>query len=99
VTQRLIRLAREHWVTLDGDAALLGLDLLALPFDRFLNAVYRFATKDANPDAVRSFDARLWIPPRGVVPTRGPWSPEAETNAFLGLKNALGMKGTASPPS
>lgn len=98
MTQKLLRLAQEHWVTLDGDAALTGIDLLSLPFDRFLNAVYRYATREGTPDSIRSFDIRLWVPPRGVAPTRGPWSAEAEAEAFRGLKNALGMKGTASPP-
>lgn len=97
MTQKLLALAEEHWVTIDGEAALRGVDPIALPFDRLLNAVYHFAIRDATPDNVRKFDMRLWVPPPGVVPTRGPWSAAAETEAFRGLKNALGSKVTATP--
>jgi hypothetical protein len=98
VTQKLLRIADEHWVTFDGPAALRGVDPLELPFDRFLNAVHHFAIKDGQPDAVRKFETRLWMPPPGVVATRGPWSAEAETQAFKALKAGLGnAKAPAAP--
>lgn len=97
MTQKLLAIAEGHWVTIDGKAAWRGIDLLTMPFDRFLNAVYRYATKDGTPDSIRKFDIRLWIPPAGIAPTRGPWTPEAEMQAFRGLKAALGSKVTATP--
>jgi hypothetical protein len=98
VTQKLLRLADEHWVTIDGEAALRGVDPMSLPFDRFLNAVHHFATREGSPDAVRKFEIRLWMPPPGVVATRGPWSAEAETRAFKALKAGLGSpKAPAAP--
>lgn len=97
MTQKLLAIAEGHWVTIDGEAAWKGVDVLALPFDRFLNAIYRYATRDGTEDSIRRFNIRLWIPPAGVAPTRGPWSADAEAEAFRGLKNALGAKVTATP--
>lgn len=97
MTQRLLQLAEQHWVTIDGEAAMRGVDPLELPFDRLLNIVYHVATREGTPDDVRKFDIRLWVPPPGVAPTRGPWSAEAEADAFRALKAALGSKVTATP--
>jgi hypothetical protein len=36
---RLIQAAAHHWIALDGWCALRGTDLMALPLDRFCNAV------------------------------------------------------------
>lgn len=96
MTQKLLATIEEHWVTVDGEAALRGIDLMELPFDRFLNAVYHFATREGTVESIRRFDIRLWMPPPGVVPTRGPWSPEAETSAFKSLKASLGLNNTSS---
>jgi hypothetical protein len=98
VTQRLRAVAQKHWVTLDGEAAGRGFDLLQLPFDRFLNTVYRYATKGAGEIELAKYDQWLWMPPPGVVATRGPWSPEAETAAFRSLKAALGIRDPSAPP-
>lgn len=84
---------------LDGEAAGRGIDLLDLPIDRFLNRVYHFATKGGDPTSIQRFDNRLWMPPPGVVATRGPWSVEAETSAFKAFKAALGMRDPAAPPA
>jgi hypothetical protein len=89
VTQRLIELADDLWVELDGDT---DHDPLLLPFDRFLNRIYAHAIRGRDPAAVQRFNTRLWMPPPGVVATRGPWSAEAETDAFRSVRAALGMK-------
>lgn len=94
MTQRLLAVAAKHWVTLDGDRAD---DILELPFDRFLNTIYRYATKGGNEVALAQYDQWLWMPPPGVVATRGPWSPEAEQSAFRSLKAALGIRDPAKP--
>jgi hypothetical protein len=99
VTQRLLDLADQHWVTLDGQTAMSGIDLLALPLDRFLNSVYHYATDGGDAAALRRFDTQLWMPPPGVEATRGPWSPEAETSTFQAVKAALGMRDPTPPPS
>lgn len=93
MTQRLRTLASRHWVSYDAEATLSGVDLLHLDFDRFLNVIYHFSTRAGSPEDIRRFDAQLWVPPRGVVPTEGPWAPDAETAAFRSVKAALGMKG------
>lgn len=97
MTQRLLQIAEAHWVTLDGETAPNGVDLLDLPIDRFLNTIHAFALRGGTPESRRSFEIQLWVPPPGVVPTVGPWSPDAETAAFRGLKQALGSNGTAAP--
>lgn len=65
-------------------------DLRTLPLDRFCNFVWWWWTKDA-PDSteVAKIRARLWVPPKGIAPTTGPWSPEAETAAFKALSTSL----------
>lgn len=90
MTQRLIDQADDLWVELDGNA---DTDLLRLPFDRFLNRIYAHLIRGKDPLAVQRFNTRLWMPPPGVVATRGPWSPEEETQAFQSVRAALGMKG------
>lgn len=97
MTQRLLQLAARDWVEIDGEAALRESDLLQLPFDRFLNAIYHWETRDRPPEAVRKFEIMLWVPPPDVAPTVGPWSPEAETSAFKAVRAALGMKD--APPA
>lgn len=53
-----------------------------LPEDRLLNLVYFLATDGAEPVEVAKWEAKLWLPPKGEVVTQGPWSAEAETQAF-----------------
>lgn len=66
-----------------------GIDTLALPMDRFLSLIYWWLTDGVSPQEIERFNIRLWMPPKGVVPTQGPWTPEAETSAFKSLKGAL----------
>lgn len=71
-----------------------GEDAMALPFDRFLNLIYFWATEDAEPKEKDKFDVRLNLPDarareRGTAVKTGPWSPEAETAALGGLVAAL----------
>lgn len=70
---------------------------MSLTLDRFSNLVWYWATRNAEPQDIEKFRIQLWRPPKGVVPTRGPWSAEAETNAFRTLKAAL--TGAKSPPA
>ena len=86
MTQRLVHLAAQDWARFDGSLAVLGIDPLQLPPDRFLNAIYYWLVNGHSSDAVDKFNRRLWMPPKGVAPTRGPWSAEAETAAFQGFK-------------
>lgn len=72
-------MAQTNWAVIDGDASQ---DPLELPLDRFLNLIYAWAVRDADASEVAKFDARLWMPPVGVVAESGPWSVEAETQAF-----------------
>lgn len=87
MTQRLVYLAGQHWPVIDGMLASQGVDPLSLPWDRFLNTIYWWATRDATSQAVAKFEAQLWRPPPNEAPAPGsPWSPEAETAAFKALK-------------
>lgn len=96
MTQRLVYLVAHDWSRFDGYLASQKIDPLRLPMDRFLSLAYWWAVKDAaDPNAVTKFDMRLWMPPKGVVPTQGPWTPEAETAAFQGFKRSVNA-GTAS---
>jgi len=85
VTARLLGMLRENWTVIEGEREWVSPgapDLLELPIDRLLNLTYYWGTRNGDEAEVRKFDARLWVPPKGVAPTEGPWSPEAETNAF-----------------
>lgn len=66
----------------DGECASRNIDPLYLPLSRLLNLIYWYATRNAPIEEIRKFDTRLFRPPPGVVPTRGPWTAEAETAAF-----------------
>jgi len=73
---------------------------MRLPFDRFLNLVYYFATEDADPKERDRFDMRLHLPTRrarerGAATAEGsPWSKRAEEQALAGFVAQL--KGASS---
>jgi hypothetical protein len=64
---------------------------MALPFPRFLNLVYFFATEDAEEKEKNSFDVRLRLPDARARATGAatredsPWSKENEERALGGL--------------
>jgi hypothetical protein len=70
----------------------LGLKSLgSYPLSRFCNFVWWAMVRNLKGEQeVAKLKARLWMPPAGVIPTEGPWSPEAEMSAFSGLRAALG---------
>lgn len=86
MTHRLLAMASGQWDTFDGWTAAQGVDPLALPFDRLLSLIYFWATKDGDPEQVERFYIRLWRPPPGETPTKGPWTAEAEMDAFRAFK-------------
>ena len=91
MTLRLLVLAGDNWPRFDGWATARGLDAGGMPLPRFCHLVGFWATEGAQSEAdVKKFEAALWRPPVGVVPTRGPWSPQEENRAFASLKAALG---------
>jgi hypothetical protein len=94
VTLRLTALALDSWRELDGFAVSQNMpDLRTLPLFRFASFVYWWATRNAEDATARmKFDSHLWMPPPGEV-AQGPWSVEAETSAFAGLKAGLGGRG------
>jgi len=71
---------------------------MALPFDRFLNLVYFFATEDSEEKDKDKFDVRLNLPdartrarrPAASIVRSSPWSKENEESALHGLAAALG---------
>lgn len=90
MTQRLVALAVEHWPDIDGYAVSRGLGRLEqMQLDRFVNFVWWWTTNGAEQKEKDKFRARLWQPPKGEV-GQGPWSAEAESKAFQGLKQSLG---------
>ena len=91
MTLRLLGLALDSWSRFEGWATARGLDTDDMDLGRFANLVQFWATEGAESEAaLAKFEAALWRPPVGVVPDRGPWSPEAENKAFTSLKAALG---------
>lgn len=93
---RYIALARDNWNEIDGWAVSQQIEILDLTTDRFCNLLWWYATRNAeDPSDVKRFEARLWQPPKGVVPTSGPWEAQAETDALSALKAQL--TGKASP--
>lgn len=59
---------------------------------RFYNFILWYITKDAEQADVDKFLAQLWKPPKGEEP-KGPWSPEAEMEAFKALQASFGALG------
>lgn len=69
---------------------------MALPFDRFLNLTYFFATEDAEDLDKNKFDMRLNVPDErarksgaAVKDDRSPWSKKNEESALSGLVASL----------
>lgn len=90
MTARLIGLADQNWLRLDGWSAARGVDPLELPPHRFLSLVYYFATRNGSSDDIAKFDRRLWVPEKGSVPPpESPWSAANETSAFAAFTAAL----------
>lgn len=95
MTARLALSLSSYWTRIDGQAALNGVDPLALPLPRLLSLTYAWLTGEADEDELRRFDLRLWrpIPGREVDPDDlGVWSPEEETGALRGLAEALNVR-------
>lgn len=84
MTLRLIATAQANWVMLDGWAMSRNIELESLDLNRFLNLVYYWLTRKAEDEKeLKKFDAKLYMPPKGVRAEPGsPWSPESETAAF-----------------
>lgn len=90
---RLARAAVDDWQAFDGFAASQGLpDLEEMSPARFCNLVWWWLIRNvADPIDVDKVRARLWQPPKGVVPTpESPWSAENESKGFAALKASLG---------
>lgn len=90
MTQRLTAIAVEHWKDIDGFSVAHNMGRLSeMPLDRFTNFIWWWATKEADSKDREKFERRLYMPPKGVAPTTGPWSAEAETAAFGALRQGL----------
>lgn len=85
-----------RWDSLDGYAVAHNMpDLRTIDLGRLSNFIYWRTIEGADAEEVDKFRARLWQPPRGVLPDkRSPWAAEAETSAFSQARAALGL-----PPS
>lgn len=94
MTRRLVASLALYFARIDGASES---DPLDLPIDRLLNRVYAWLTADANEQAVEKLDARLWMPPPGVVAEQGPWTAEAETSALGALQTQIA--GSPKPSS
>jgi hypothetical protein len=74
---------------------------MALPFDRFLNLTYHYATDDADPREKDRFDIRLNLPDERArrkaategIPESSPWSKRNEEASLSGFVAALSGKG------
>lgn len=92
MSARLIRIALDNWLAVDGYAAAQGMrPLRKLTLDRFVAYVYWWATRNAQDEKdLAKFERQLWMPPTPDAPARGPWSPEAEMASLRGLKAGIG---------
>lgn len=92
MTLRLLDAAESNWDRFDGWCAARNVDPWALPAHRMLSLIFFWATQYADENELRKINARLWVPPPGVVPTEGPWTAEAETAAFKSFAAAMNIK-------
>lgn len=91
MTQRLLVTAAEHWYMFDGFAVAHGAgDLRELPLDRFCSYVRWYCTRALDEKQLAEFEAKLFMPPRGTIPTSGPWAPENETESLRAFQSAFG---------
>lgn len=90
MTQRLTAVAVDQWRDLDGYAVAHNMGRLSdMPLDRFTNFVWWWAVQGADQKDREKFERRLFMPPKGVAPTTGPWTAEAEAAAFGALQQGL----------
>lgn len=90
MTQRLIALAVEHWRDLDGYAVGHNIgELEEMSLGRFCNFIWWWMTRNAEQKERDKLERHLYMPPKGQEATTGPWSAEAETEAFGSLQRAL----------
>ena len=93
---RLISIAEDNWERIDGEMAGRGVDLMEIPFDRFLNAIYAFVVRSFQDEKDRTkFEVRLNLPMPGkkksaLQETSSPWAPAQETAALGSLAAAVG---------
>jgi hypothetical protein len=87
----LVAIAEDHWRDFDGWAASQGVDPEELEYERFVNLIWYWLMRDRDDKERASIESRLYLPPRGITPTTGPWSAQAEMASFSSLKQALGM--------
>jgi len=89
---RLVTVAIANWPMLDGPAARRGVDLLALPFDRFCSAVYSWRVEHAPEKDRDEFDRWLTMAPAGAIDVDDVDDRLAEEEAasFLAVAGALG---------
>lgn len=90
VSQRLFATLEAVWGELDGELALRGVELerMAARPARACDLVYAWLIRGADDKARRRLDAQLNRPPavlrrRKTPPSSGPWSPQAQGEAFL----------------
>lgn len=84
---RLFAYAERYWAAIDGEAASRGADYLALPVDRFLNAIYWWAVQRMKD--VEAFDRELYKPLGGVVTDDDLAEDES---SFVAFASAFGVK-------
>lgn len=89
-----------QWEAMDGFAVAHNMpDLRDLDLGRLANFVYWRITDGAEEKALDKFRARLWQPPRGVIPDkRSPWSAENEASSFAAARASLGLVDTLASP-
>lgn len=59
--------------------------------DRFENLLWHYITTHVEDESeLEKVKARLWKPPPGEAAEYGPWSAEAEMEAFASLSQAVG---------
>jgi hypothetical protein len=90
VVVRLVLIAQERWVEIDGEAALKGVeDLMSLRVDRFLNAIYVWCVQRIEPDDLDRWQFQLNEPFPGRAVTAE--VVEQEMDAFADFAGAFGV--------
>lgn len=92
---RLTAIAADHWVAIDGESAGRGVELITLPFDRFLNAIQWWAMQRVKD--LERFLADLERPAGGgvVVTDR---ELEQDAASFMAFASAFGVKPPKANP-
>ena len=85
----MLGFAIDNWQDVNGFCVAHRIDFRHLNVSDGADLIWWMLTKDGDEQGKERLKVWLWRPPKGVVPTKGPWTAEAETAALRNLQAGL----------